>query len=98
MKQIGMFRELFGDAFPKLGQMVTAVPIEGKDKVLNYLKSGSVIAVAPGIPKDVLTGQKIPGDMTLQSDGEFEWRSEIAYYFDKYNLKLPDEFIEIAIK
>ncbi len=28
------------------------------------------------------------------SDGKYEWRSDVIYYVDKYDMELPDEFIQ----
>jgi len=32
------------------------------------------------------------------NDGKYTWRSDVIYYFEKYNLKLPDEFVKEVLK
>ena len=72
-------------------------PYEEKDKIIMYLKNSNVIAYAAGIAKDVFSGKSIQGSLAYMSDGIFEWRSDIIYYADKYNLKLDDSFIEYVL-
>lgn len=34
----------------------------------------------------------------VMDDGEFVWTSEVIYYVEKYNLILPDEFINHVLR
>ncbi len=67
---------------------------ENKSKILKHLKNGKTIAAIAGIPKDVFTGERINGKSVLLTDGIYEWSSDIIYYYEKYNLKLPTEFLK----
>lgn len=69
-------------------------PVDSKQKILEYLKSGDVHSVAPGFAKDVFTGDKINGSLMILTDGMFAWRSDTAYYVEKYNIALPEKFIK----
>lgn len=69
-------------------------PLQNKSKILNHLKAGTVTAVAAGSAHDVLSGEVIDGELTLLTDGVYEWRSDILYYVDKYNVRLNDDFIQ----
>ena len=73
-------------------------PIKEKETVLKYLRNGKDTAAYAGIAKDILTGEEIPGQWLLLSDGVFEWSTDEIYYFEKYNIKLEDEFIEYVLK
>ena len=95
---IGLHRKRHGDDYPTLKEIIQNIQIKDKDAVLRYMKSAFVLAVAPGIMQDVLTGEKIPGEWLVYGDGIYSWESETIYYFDKYNMTLPDEFIEHVLK
>jgi hypothetical protein len=71
--------------------------VENKNKVLRYMRSCRVIAAAPGRMKDVFANTLIPGEMLAYSDGRYYWGTEAIYYFDKYDMKLPDDFINRVI-
>ena len=64
-------------------------PDENRQKVLNHLKNGKIIASIVGSAKDVFTNQVINGEWVLMTDGVYEWSSDIVYYYEKYNLNLP---------
>ena len=96
---IGKFKEAYQRAYrdinlPYIKDMISAEAIEGKKKVLDYLKSAEIVAVSPSIPRDIITGERIPGDFCYYSDGKYSWRSDTIYYFERYNLRLEDEFIQ----
>ncbi len=94
MKVIGMVREIYkDDSLPTIKDSFKELPQEKKAAVLAYLKRGKVTAAAPAIPRDVLTGEKISGSLVMQTDGEYAWRSDVAYYFEKYNIDLGETFI-----
>ena len=42
---------------------------------------------------DVIAGKRINSEWVLHSDGVYEWTSDITYYYEKYNLILPQDFI-----
>jgi hypothetical protein len=98
MKMLGMIREIDKDKrYLSIREMISDTPSTYKREIINYLKCGKVTAAAPGSATDVLTGEKIPCALKMQTDGEFEWRSDVAYYVDKYNLQLDSEFVEKVI-
>lgn len=47
---------------------------------------------------DVFTKERLYTAISLQGDDICIRCSDIAYYFEKYDLKLPDEFIEYVLK
>lgn len=97
MEEIGLIREIFGSGYPELRSLISESPIDGKAKVLRYMKAAKVIAVAGGSAKDFLTGEIIRQPLTCQSDGLYTWRSDIVYFFEKYNMELPKAFIQKAL-
>ena len=67
----------------------------GQDRVVSYLRHGKMIMAAAGASKpDVFTGEPITAENGILSDDTYAWGSELAYYVDKYNVRLPREFEE----
>ena len=96
MKSIVEFREMFqNDQLPSIQELISDEAPENKEIILTYLKSFKAEAVAPGIMRDCITGERIPGILRAYDDGKFEWRSDMIYYFERYNIKLCDEFLEL---
>ena len=95
--EIGTFRELNGnDYYPKFESL--KLPADKKEKVLYYILNAPHIAESPGMAVDAFTKERLHMPISLQGDDICIWRSDIAYYFEKYDLKLPDEFIEHVLK
>ena len=90
---IGMYKEIGGDGYPPIRELLSEAPIEGKVIVSRYLKEQPDVAASPGFMKDEITNERIPGTLLMYSDGVYAWRSEVVFYFDEYNLRLPEEFI-----
>ena len=67
-------------------------PHPGKDKILVFMKHSPVKSVAPGIPKDRLTGEHIPCEMISYSAFDYYWTSMDIWHFETYNFQLPDDF------
>lgn len=53
--------------------------------------------LAPARLRDVVSGDVIYEPLAFSEDGEYAWRSDVVYYFEKYNLTLPEEFIVTVI-
>ena len=99
MKYIGKYKELNPNHdFPSMRDSFERVPYEGKDRIIHYLKNGNEDMVSLAIPKDAITGDIIPMTMKGMNDGEFTWFNTLAYYVEKYNLRLPKEFEEKILK
>lgn len=95
MKSVCDEKKIFGDKdLIYLKSLISDTPITGKDKIIRHLRNGKSIAAAAGRARDVFTGEPIKGELLCLSDGEFEWRSDVIYYVDKYNLQLSGEFVE----
>lgn len=91
MIAVGFFKERHGKDYPMFKTTKSDIP--RKNRVLEYLRKGKIIAVAPGRIRDIFTDEAVPGEILAYSDGKYYWNSETIYYFEKYNMKLPDEFI-----
>lgn len=67
-----------------------------QDKIKPYLLNGVVCAVSPGLVEDVISGEVI-GPLSMQTDGVWIWGSDLYTYVAKYNVRLPEEFVEEVI-
>lgn len=98
MKDIGGFKETYNsDRYPSIFTAIHDEAPENKSKILNYLKNGRVEAYAPGYFHDKV-GSKDVIPAVCYTDGEYEWRSDTIYYYEHYNIDLPDDFIKHVLK
>ena len=67
-------------------------PYPGMDMIVAYLRSGRKTFAACGRACDFFTEEMIPGEYCGMTDGVFSWISSLAYYVEKYNLRLSQEF------
>lgn len=79
-----------------LRPLVRDSPQPDEEALVGYLKSGAVLAVAPGIVFDVLKDEAGPpilaGPMIL-TDGVYWWRDDLTYYVERYHVVLPEPFV-----
>lgn len=73
-------------------------PEDLKKTILAYMKKQNVFSYTTAPVIDVYTGEKVVDYDNGITDGEFYWHESTVYYFEKYNLKLKEEFIEYAKK
>ena len=95
---VGLNKEL--DHMEDLPSIKTMIhkPMKEKEKVLEYMKNAEHIGYMPGIARDVFHPEIWTTDLSLMSDGKYQWRSDIIYYVEKYDMELPEEFVEHALR
>ncbi len=64
-----------------------------KKKVVEYLKSFGRQAICPRYAIDCLTGKTISDSFVVNDDGEYCWADFLIYHIEKYNIRLPQDFI-----
>lgn len=69
-----------------------------KEKVLDYLRSGEEIAVAPGYAVDHLSGEYTKIDLIAYSDGTDTWSSEDIFNFERNNEDFNFSLIQRILK
>jgi hypothetical protein len=108
LKPVVHFREFpFGTpADPSMREFMAPQPWEMQDKVLAYLRSGCILAHVMGadLPdwfdpsrraNPIIDGQ-LEGGVTPMTDGTWFWPAGLIYFIEKYNVRVPQEFIEHA--
>ena len=93
-KYIGYEELEAGHNYPRLRDNLAALPYPHKDKIIHYLLDGEIEAAKVSRDRDIFTGKLIPTEVLIMSDGTFLWCNVLAYYIDKYNLRLPKDFEE----
>ena len=92
---IGQTKEIDqDDIFPSIKDLINK-PIKEKRKVVEYMNKSKVIAVAPAIVRDIINPDNIIPELLLMSDGIYEWRSDIIYYVEKYDMGYQKNLLSI---
>ena len=91
---------------PSLREFVAERPWPDQDNVIYYLRSGYIYAIPIGggardhLDPSQRANPEIDGRMvaacTEMTDGEWYWPAALIYYVEKYNLRLPAEFVAHA--
>ena len=69
-----------------------------RNKYWIILKKGTFIFVRLDILRDIFTGDTISYENHVLGDNEYVWSDELIYYVEKYNAKLPNEFVNHILK
>ena len=64
-----------------------------KKAVIDYLKSFKYRASCPKSAIDCFTGEEISPSFKVYDDGEYCWADFLVYHIEKYNIKLPQDFV-----
>ncbi len=72
--------------------------ISEKRIILEYMRKYEPCAFTSEPVYDKLTGGKVFGANNGHTDGKYFWFESVIYHFDKYNIKLNDDFIEHVLK
>ena len=93
------YREFRGIFYPSLENFFRDTPGEKQEELIRYLKEGGkVVRVMEGPVYDYFSGEFACDNMEIRDDGVYNWNSVLAYYVEKYNMELPEDFQEHAAK
>jgi hypothetical protein len=108
LKPVVRFREFpFGTGNdPSMRESMSEQPWPDQERVLEYLRSGRVLALTmgadltdwfdrPARANPVIDGQ-VEGGTTPMSDGVWFWYAGLIHFVEKYNVRLPEEFVRHA--
>lgn len=71
--------------------------IDNKSDVLSYMKRFPECAFTSSPVKDLFTGAIIYDADNARTDGVYQWYESEIYHFEKYNLKLNDDFLQYVL-
>lgn len=79
-----------------LSNITTKEEIKNKSEVLSYLKTVTEpTMIAPKILRDAITNETYSLGHSIYEYNGFIWNTMIIYYFEKYNLKLSNDFLKM---
>ena len=74
------------------------IRLSDKEKILEHFKKySSESAVLSQSACDYVTGKNLPNSILCYTDGIYVWTNEEVYHFNKYNLKLNDDFLNYVL-
>lgn len=98
MKYIN-YRELYPKwDYPFMRDNLASSRYPHQDFIINYLLGGEVVLTQFSRNRDVFSGALIDVEIAILTDGDYYWSNQLAYYVDKYNLKLPEAFVKHILK
>lgn len=66
---------------------------EKYDQIKNYFDQHKAIAYGPGVFVDIYTNKRVP-TLAIYQDDNFCWKKQLVYYFEKYGIIPPNEFLK----
>ena len=95
---IGKLKEIYHDeSLPSIFELLSNKPVRQKDDIVKYMRKGKITSCSPAIVRDIITNQVINIPLNFMTDGVYAWRSDTIYYFEKYDIKLDNDFIEYVL-
>lgn len=91
---IGQTCEVYKDnKYPSIKDLINK-PIKEKEKVIEYMKKCRIEAASPAIVTDLIDSKNRITELYSMTDGKYAWRSDVIYYVEKYDMELPEDFIQ----
>lgn len=98
MKEISNAKEFSGDkSFASIKKLISDTEVPEKSRILRYLKSFKPDCAAGMTLVDEITGADVDSGVNGFEDGVYYWDTRHIYHFEKYNLKLNDDFVEYVL-
>ncbi len=96
---LGFFREFKSGRSnnDSIRDFVSSEPSRHKAIILSYLRLGDRMGWTMEKSPDVIDGTHQPDSASPVTDGHWVWRADLAHYVEKYNLRLPQEFIDTVV-
>jgi len=91
---IGQTCEVYKDnKYPSIKELINK-PIKEKEKVIKYMKNCKITSASPAIITDLINPKIKFAELYSMTDGKYAWRSDVIYYVEKYDMELPEKFIQ----
>ena len=65
-----------------------------KQMIIDYLNSFRYKASCPQAAIDCVTGEETSPSFRIINDGEYCWPDFLAFHIEKYNIRLPQAFVD----
>ncbi|MBR3242483.1 MAG: hypothetical protein IKF90_07270 [Parasporobacterium sp.] len=88
------WKEFGASGRPSVRETFVDGPYPFKHKIIEYLRSGNIGAAAAKSCYDAFTGEMIAPKYELMHDGEYVWNTAVPYYVERYNMRLPEAFVD----
>lgn len=80
-----------GSNYPSMRDSFAKQQYPEQKRVAAYLRNGTRFMASLALPRDAFTGQSISESTLVMHDDKYCWSSDLVYYIETYNLKLPAE-------
>lgn len=100
MKPICNVKEFTGEENDRgIVAQISPVPVYGKGRILEYLKGFPADCAAAMSLRDEITGQTMDAGVSgyEDTDGGWYWDDRMIYHFEKYNMKLSEDFLNYVL-
>jgi len=97
MNAISNYREINGHISSPSIKSGIGFENQNKTTVLEYMKNNEAEVVQARAMMDYISGTALRGSVECFTDGKYFWTSEEIYHFEKYDLKLNDDFIKYVL-
>lgn len=98
MKEITSYTEMTENPEDKSLKDFIDFLLPNKNDILNYFKKyNDIKSIITFTATDYITGEKSDELIKCFDDGVYSWTNEEIYHFEKYNLKLNDDFVNHAL-
>lgn len=103
-KRVGFYKEKLASApelaakYPSMRDSFSEKPVENKNEIIDFILNAGELDVAAGATAmDVFTDEDTGIMNAMRTDGMYKWGMDLAYYVERYNLRLPDDFVAHAL-
>ena len=101
MKVVGLFRELgrgVAPTLPSIRDAAGGLANSDVDPLVRYLRNGvPVFDVMEASVDPFDSAILIPGGPSLNSDGVWVWRNDLAHFVEKYRIAVTEDFLAHAL-
>ncbi len=97
LKTVGYYKEMTQgkSTDPSIHQFVNKGDKHVIEKICAYLNDGTTVIVCPGVTRDIIDETAgSAGTGSACTDGVWLWPDDLCYYVRKYNISIPEDFLE----
>lgn len=78
--------------YPKIKDSLESGEYPHKAEIIQFLLNGEIDLARVSRARDVFTDEIIPTEVLVMHSGDYCWSNTLAWYVEKYNLRLPKDF------